>query len=109
MTMTAFFPRPPAELLPEFARLTGYTGDPIEVDERDDLDLMMLYLEKARARAIKIRDNATAGSYLDRVLQRTIDGLDTEVAQLKYLLAERDLPLPTRTKLASENRMRPAL
>ena len=74
----------------------------------DDVDRMMLYLLKARERAEKIRENAPAGSYLDSVLRRTIDGLGQELAHLRYLLGHKDIALPVRQ---GENgtRMRAAL
>lgn len=108
--MTAFFPRPPAELLPEFARLLERKTLARETpEEHRDLDLMMLYLEKALGRAVSIRRHATAGSYLERVLQRTINGLEAEVAQLKYLLAKRDHEALADADAVEPQRMRPAL
>ncbi|ADZ71486.1 hypothetical protein [Polymorphum gilvum] len=59
---------------------------------RIEVDDVMTYLRAALARAIRIRENAPAGSYLDSVLTRTIEGLEVEIAQLRYLLAEPDLP-----------------
>ncbi|WP_204934555.1 hypothetical protein [Roseibium sediminis] len=108
--MTAFFPRPPADLLPEFARMLDRTCTPGTASiQSSELDLMMLYLEKALGRAIRIRGNATAGSYLERVLQRTINGLEAEIAQLRYLLAQRDFEPAVRSAGPSTERMRPAI
>ncbi len=68
-----------------------------------ELETMMLFLRRARDRAVVIRENAPAGSYLESVLHRTILGIDQELAQLKYLLAKSDQPKP------SPARMRPAI
>ncbi|WP_395174621.1 hypothetical protein [Roseibium alexandrii] len=68
-----------------------------------ELETMMLFLRRARDRAVVIRENAPAGSYLESVLHRTILGIDQELAQLKYLLTRSDLPKPSPT------RMRPAI
>lgn len=75
---------------------------PISMSERD-FDTVLVYLGKARARAERIRENAPAGSYLEKVLARTIGGIDREMAQLRYLLAQRDLPKP------AGRAMRPAI
>ncbi len=69
-----------------------------------DVDVMLLFLGKARNKAEAIRQNATAGSYLDTVLHKTISGIDQEMAQLKYLLSQRDLP-----DTPQPSRMRPAV
>ncbi|WP_428527223.1 hypothetical protein [Roseibium sp.] len=68
-----------------------------------ELETMMLFLRRARDRAVVIRENAPAGSYLESVLHRTILGIDQELTQLKYLLAKSDLPK------SSPTRMRPAI
>jgi hypothetical protein len=68
-----------------------------------ELETMMLFLRRARDRAVVIRENAPAGSYLESVLHRTILGIDQELAQLRYLLTRSDLPKPSPT------RMRPAI
>ncbi|QDG78560.1 hypothetical protein [Labrenzia sp. PHM005] len=68
-----------------------------------DLETMMLFLRRSRDRALTIRENSPAGSYLESVLNRTITGIDQELSQLTYLLAKRDLPNRRPTK------MRPAL
>lgn len=78
-----------------FPKLTRVTAGEIEQ--------MVLYLQRARDRAASIRENAPAGSYLDSVLKRTIHGIDQEVSQLNYLLAKRDQPQQSPTK------MRPAV
>jgi hypothetical protein len=67
---------------------------------------MMLYLRKARERAIAIRDRSLGGSYLESVLTRTIDGISLELSQLDYLLASKPVD-PSRN--ASTMRMRPAI
>jgi len=70
----------------------------------EDVCSMMLYLRKARERAIAIRDRSPGGSYLESVLTRTIDGLSLELSQLDYLLAS-----GRNAATASERRMRPAI
>ncbi|AMN56087.1 hypothetical protein ACP90_19825 [Labrenzia sp. CP4] len=67
---------------------------------------MMLYLRKARERAIAIRDRSPGGSYLESVLTRTIDGISLELSQLDYLLASQPVD-PSRN--SSTRRMRPAI
>lgn len=69
----------------------------------ETIDTVLVYLDKARSQAERIRDNAPGGSHLESVLERTIVGITQEMAQLKYLLAKRDHPLP------KPCRMRPAL
>ncbi|WP_422375456.1 hypothetical protein [Roseibium sp.] len=73
----------------------------------EDVRAMMLYLRKARDRAIAIRDRSPGGSYLESVLTRTIDGIALELSQLDYLLAQKPaVAVPARS---CGNRMRPAL
>lgn len=105
--MTAFETLPASEPTmfapaPEVAGVQSGLGAPISMSERD-VDTVLIYLGKARARAERIRENAPAGSYLEKVLARTIGGIETEMAQLKYLLAQRDLPKP------AGRAMRPAI
>jgi hypothetical protein len=69
-----------------------------------DVTAMMLYLRKARDRAIAIRDRSPGGSYLESVLTRTIDGITLELSQLDYLLAS-----GRGSATDSERRMRPAI
>lgn len=80
------------------------TDDPVILLSPYDVDTMLLYLGKARDKADRIRENTPAGSYLDKVLQKTIFGIEGEMAQLRYLLSCRDLPEPSETA-----RMRPAI
>jgi hypothetical protein len=69
-----------------------------------DVRKMMLYLRKARDRALSIRERSPGGSYLESVLTRTIDGITLELSQLEYLLAGKP-------EMAAQNkpRMRPAI
>ncbi|MDN3718614.1 hypothetical protein QW131_03700 [Roseibium salinum] len=71
----------------------------------EEVRTMMLYLRKARDRAIDIRDRSPGGSYLESVLDRTIDGLTLELSQLDYLLASE----PAAQPLPAGRRMRPAI
>ncbi|WJS01536.1 hypothetical protein [Roseibium aggregatum] len=73
---------------------------------RGEVRTMMLYLRKARERAIAIRDRSPGGSYLESVLTRTIDGISLELSQLDYLLASQPVD-PSRN--SSTRRMRPAI
>ncbi|WP_298983209.1 hypothetical protein [uncultured Roseibium sp.] len=82
------------------------TQSTIDVTVQDVLT-MMLYLRKARDRAIDIRDRAPAGSYLEGVLKRTIDGITLELSQLEYLLACK--PADASSDKKSKRRMRPAI
>ncbi|TYC51201.1 hypothetical protein FMN50_21845 [Rhodobacterales bacterium] len=79
---------------------------PIDVTT-EDLRTMILYLRKARERAIDIRDRSPAGSYLESVLIRTIDGIALELSQLDYLLAKK--PVDVRAAGKHAQRMRPAI
>lgn len=91
--------RPTAEPQTDTAALT-----------RQDVETILLYLSKTRDKAEQIRERAPAGSYLDKVLMNTIDGIAQEMAQLRYLLAHPDMPLPVHlTSAATSGRMRPAL
>lgn len=72
-----------------------------------DVRQMMLYLRKARDRAIAIRDRSPGGSYLEGVLTRTIDGITLELSQLDYLLAQK--PVDAAESVAASRRMRPAI
>lgn len=75
------------------------------LSKRDtDVGLLLTYLQRTRAKAESIRENAPAGSYLDSVLSRTIAGLDTEIASLRYLCAAEDREIKT-----TPTRMRQAL
>ncbi|MCV0429493.1 MAG: hypothetical protein K5905_28965 [Roseibium sp.] len=73
----------------------------------EEVRMMMTYLRKARDRAIQIRERSPAGSYMENVLCRTIDGITLELSQLDYLLARKPID-PVNTGTAS-NRMRPAI
>jgi len=73
----------------------------------EDVRTMMLYLRKARDRAILIRDRSPAGSYLESVLSRTIDGIALELSQLDYLLALK--PADEAKSGQPARRMRPAI
>lgn len=72
----------------------------------EDVRLMMVYLRKAKQRAISIRERSPAGSYMESVLTRTIDGIALELSQLDYLLAQRPVD-PAAIEKA--HRMRPAI
>jgi hypothetical protein len=88
------------------ARTGAPSGDPTRQPPKitaGDLETMMLFLRRSRDRALTIRENSPAGSYLESVLNRTISGIDQELSQLNYLLAKRDLPKQRPAK------MRPAL
>ncbi|MBD8893217.1 hypothetical protein [Roseibium litorale] len=69
-----------------------------------DINLLLTYLQRTRVKAESIRENAPSGSYLDSVLSRTIAGLDTEIASLRYLCAAEEREIK-----ASPKRMRQAL
>lgn len=66
-----------------------------------DVRQMIVYLRKARDRAVAIRDRSPGGSYLEGVLTRTIDGITLELSQLDYLLAQKPV--------TASRRMRPAI
>lgn len=87
---TAVPAMPPLPLRP--ARAAGPCGS-IQMTETE-VDKVLLFLNKARTQAGRIRDNAPAGSYMEKMLTRTIGGIDRDMAELKYLLAKRDLPTP---------------
>lgn len=72
-----------------------------------DVQVMILYLRKARNRAIDIRDRSPAGSYLENVLSRTINGIALELKQLEYLLMSNPDALPR--SQTGNARMRPAI
>ncbi|MBO0345331.1 hypothetical protein [Roseibium limicola] len=77
--------------------------------QEDDLENLVIYLQRVRVRAERIRDNAPAGSYLADVLSRTLDGLTGEISQLRHLMGLRDsLPLPASQPAVAQRRMRPA-
>ena len=59
-----------------------------------DVETMLLYLQKTLSKAEQIRTRATAGSYLDKVLAKTMESIAVEMAQLRYLLAHPDYPVP---------------
>jgi hypothetical protein len=73
----------------------------------EEVRTMILYLRKARIRAIDIRDRSPAGSYMESVLARTIDGITLELSQLDYLLARK--PIDAEKVAAKSRRMRPAI
>ncbi|MBN9669569.1 hypothetical protein [Roseibium aggregatum] len=73
----------------------------------EEVRSMMLYLRKARDRAILIRERSPAGSYLESVLSRTIDGIALELSHLEYLLALKPASEAASTKTA--RRMRPTI
>ncbi len=78
---------------------------PIDVSV-EDARVMMLYLGKARDRAARIWENAPAGTYLESVLRRTVDNLESELAQLTYLLGCRH---GAEGLAPPKKRMRPAI
>lgn len=73
----------------------------------EDVRKMILYLRKARDRAVDIRDRSPAGSYLESVLIRTIDGITLELSQLDYLLATK--PVKATVPGTPSRRMRQAI
>ena len=73
----------------------------------DEVRIMIAYLQKARDRAKQIRDRSPAGSYMENVLSRTIDGITLELSQLDYLLARQ--PVETSKAMRVRSRMRPAI
>lgn len=75
-----------------------------------DVRQMILYLRKARDRAEAIRERAPAGSYMENVLARTIDGITLELSQLDYLLARTSAPKAQGASHSrAPGRMRPAI
>jgi|GEM_PF-6886148 len=105
-TSQVFDPTPPAPSSPAAMKRLPHTGAVTEDMTKvtaGELVTMMDYLRRSRDRAVIIRDNAPAGSYLESVLTRTISGINHELAQLTYLLARRDL------QGAHPARMRPAI
>ncbi|WP_420336261.1 hypothetical protein [Roseibium sp.] len=74
---------------------------------RSDVTQMISYLSKAKDRAVEIRDRAPAGSYMENVLTRTIDGITLELSQLEYLLALK--PVEAVPAADAKRRMRPAI
>lgn len=90
----------------------GEKQTPLKMDE---LQILLLYLQKTRGRAERIRENSAAGSYLHAALSNTIAGLDAEIGQLRHVLAlgdgcdaELSAALPT-TAMTRPRRMRKAL
>jgi|GEM_PF-1722829 len=73
----------------------------------EEVHTMMLYLRRARDRAIEIRERSPAGSYLESVLARTINGITLELSQLDYLLACKPVNVARETR--TDRRMRPAI
>ncbi|MET1414535.1 hypothetical protein ABVF61_19845 [Roseibium sp. HPY-6] len=73
----------------------------------EDVRRMIIYLRKAKDRAIAIREQSPAGSYMESVLVRTIDGITLELSQLDYLLARS--PVKAVDARLSARRMRPAI
>ncbi|WP_106751859.1 hypothetical protein [Pannonibacter carbonis] len=59
---------------------------------RFEVEDIARYLRATLNQANRIRSNAPAGSYLDSVLSRTIEGLELELAQLRFLLADPEFP-----------------
>lgn len=80
------------------------TTVPVTTVTSGEVEIMILYLRKARDRALRIREHAPAGSYLDNVLANTITGIELEVSQLRYLLTLPEAQEPVRPK-----RMRQAI
>lgn len=78
--------------------------EPVTLDEDTDIGKLLAYLLKTKDKAEMIRENSPAGSYLDSVLQRTIAGIDTEIATLRYLS-----PADAGDIKSKPARMRPAL
>lgn len=77
---------------------------------RFEVEDVARYLRATLNQASRIRSNAPAGSYLDTVLARTIEGLELELAQLKFLLADPEFPVPSaQPSTAPMSRMRRAL
>lgn len=74
---------------------------------RSEVTQMITYLRKAKDRAVEIRDRAPAGSYMENVLARTIDGITLELSQLEYLLALK--PVEVDPSADAKRRMRPAI
>ena len=74
---------------------------------RSEVTQMIAYLRKAKGRAVEIRERAPAGSYMENVLTRTIDGITLELSQLEYLLALK--PADAAQCDGSKRRMRPAI
>ncbi|MFD1695010.1 hypothetical protein [Roseibium aestuarii] len=75
----------------------------------DDLEELLTYLQKVRAKARTVQAHAPAGSYLADVLERTLDGLTSEIGQLRHLLGLRDsLPAEAFQRPVAHRRMRPA-
>lgn len=79
-----------------------------------DLEDLLRYLQRVRNKAERIRDNAPSGSYLAEVLTRTLDGLVSEIGQLRHLLGLRDRPTPAEAlkdepapTITAQRRMRP--
>lgn len=77
---------------------------PVTTVTTSEVEIMILYLRKARDRALRIREHSPAGSYLDNVLANTIAGIELELSQLRYLLT-----LPEAQESARPRRMRPAI
>ncbi len=59
-----------------------------------DVETMLVFLQKTLSKAEQIRERSTAGSYLDKVLAKTMESISVEMAQLRYLLAHPDYPVP---------------
>lgn len=85
----------------------GFDALPTTDVTPEDVREMMTYLRKAKERAVAIRDRSPAGSYMESVLTRTIDGITLELSQLDYLLARK--PVMLAENGPSDRRMRPAI
>ena len=73
----------------------------------EEVRQMILYLRRAKDRATAIRERSPAGSYMESLLTRTIDGITLELSQLDYLLAQK--PVVTKKAGTTNGRMRPAI
>ncbi len=81
-----------------------------------DVETMLVYLQKTLSKAEQIRERTTVGSYLDKVLAKTMESIAVEMTQLRYLLAHPDYPVPpglaglfVSTSAAPTGRMQPAM
>lgn len=89
------------------SQTSGFDALPTTDVTPEDVREMMTYLRKAKERAVAIRDHSPAGSYMESVLTRTIDGITLELSQLDYLLARKPVMLAEKGPL--DRRMRPAI
>jgi len=98
------------------AATAGPAEGPIVDVTAADVETMLVYLQKTLTKAEQIRERTTAGSYLDKVLAKTMESIAAEMAQLRYLLAHPDYPIPpglaglfVSGAAAPEGRMQPAM